>query len=88
MSKNKRAPAGIGITAFAITFLALLILTLGFDTVDASHLGVMNRFGVILGVMQPGMRWTKPPTQAAQRTENKEYNKWQRAWQKVPNKKK
>lgn len=36
----------------------LLILFQGFDTVDASHLGVMNRFGEIQGVMQPGMRWT------------------------------
>jgi regulator of protease activity HflC (stomatin/prohibitin superfamily) len=31
---------------------------MGFDTVDASHIGVMNQFGTIKGVMTSGMRWT------------------------------
>lgn len=30
----------------------------GFDVVDASHIGVKNRFGEVLGLMQPGMQWT------------------------------
>lgn len=49
--------------AFAVLFFAVvagvgIVMLLGFDSVDASHLGVMNRFGVLLGTMEPGMRWT------------------------------
>jgi regulator of protease activity HflC (stomatin/prohibitin superfamily) len=49
------AIAVILVVAFVVTIIVLLM---GYDVVDASHLGVMNRFGVILGVMQSGMRWT------------------------------
>jgi len=51
---------GIGIVVI-IGILAIggfTVLALGFDAVDASHLGVKNQFGVIQGIMQPGMQWT------------------------------
>lgn len=48
----------LGVAAVVVFFIALFVLIAGFDTVDASHLGVMNRFGEIKGVMHPGMMWT------------------------------
>ena len=42
----------------AVPVVLLIILLMGFDTVDASHIGVKNKFGVIQGTMQPGMAWT------------------------------
>lgn len=60
MIKNKKAQ-GIGIIGggFVILLLiAFVILISGFDTVDASHLGVKVRLGQITGTMQPGMKWT------------------------------
>jgi regulator of protease activity HflC (stomatin/prohibitin superfamily) len=48
--------------AAGVFFVALIIggfiLVAGFDTVDASHIGVKNRFGQITGTMLPGMQWT------------------------------
>lgn len=48
--------------AFFVFFVIVIgtgvTLMLGYDVVDASHLGVMNRFGQLLGTMTPGMRWT------------------------------
>jgi len=49
---------GIVFVVMAVILIGLGILMLGFDTVDASHMGVKNRFGVILGLQQPGMQWT------------------------------
>ena len=47
------------IAAVIILFVVVIaVLAIGFDTVDASHIGVKNRFGVIQGTMQPGMAWT------------------------------
>ena len=42
-----------------IIFIGVIfVLNMGYDTVDASHLGVMNQFGELKGIMNPGMRWT------------------------------
>ena len=51
---------GIGLGGLAVVALigAALVFMLGFDAVDASHEGVMIRFGQITGTMDPGMRWT------------------------------
>lgn len=38
--------------------IGIFVCVVGFDQVDASHLGVMNEFGVIKGVMHPGLKWT------------------------------
>lgn len=57
---NKKGQAGFAILGIvAVLFIAtLFIMLLGFDTVDASHIGVMNQFGELKGVMYPGMKWT------------------------------
>ena len=58
---DKKGNGGIGITVSLIIiafFIVIAIIISGFDTVDASHVGVKNRFGVIQGTMQPGMAWT------------------------------
>jgi len=53
---------GSGGAIFGIfIFLALAGLigvTLAYDVVDASHIGVKNRFGKIHGTMQPGLEYT------------------------------
>lgn len=41
-----------------ILVIAVVVGFMGFDKVDASHIGVKNQFGVIKGSMQPGMMWT------------------------------
>jgi len=46
------------IVGIAIFFIVILIAVLGFDVVDASHIGVKNKFGVIEGTMTSGMQWT------------------------------
>lgn len=48
-----------GIILFvAILIGGLIIMNLGFDTVEANQIGVMKQFGQVKGIMQPGMRWT------------------------------
>ena len=54
--KGQGAVIGVGFVVLAV--LALFTFLLGFDVVDASHKGVMIRFGTILGVQNPGMQWT------------------------------
>jgi prohibitin 2 len=56
--KGQGLGTAIGIILVVGFVATMIILLMGYDVVDASHLGVMNRFGVILGVMQSGMRWT------------------------------
>lgn len=56
--KGQEAIIGLGILGVAIVVGAFIVLLLGFDTVDASHEGVMIQFGKILGTMDPGMQWT------------------------------
>ncbi len=58
MKGNKAQAGAIGIAVIVILFFGMIFLFAGFDTVDASHIGVKNRFGVIQGTMMPGMAWT------------------------------
>lgn len=58
---NKKAQAGAALILIVLAVLLIggfSFLMAGFDTVDASHIGVKNRFGQIIGTMQPGMQWT------------------------------
>jgi len=55
---NKKAQAGYVVAVFIVFIIVMFILISGFDTVDASHIGVKNKFGVLHGIMQPGMAWT------------------------------
>ena len=59
---NKKAQdisIGIGLTVFIVLFFAvLIILAMGFDTVEANHLGVKVAWGQITGTMQPSTQWT------------------------------
>lgn len=44
---------------FVFLFIgALLLLFLGFDTVDANHIGVKVRLGELIGTQDAGMQWT------------------------------
>lgn len=59
--KKKGQSVELGITAVIVLLLLLgtvVVLMLGFDMVEPSHLGVMVRFGEIKGVMENGFRWT------------------------------
>jgi len=54
-NENKETYLGI----FGIVFvLAILFIFLSVDVVDASHQGVMVKFGEVKGTMNPGMKWT------------------------------
>ena len=55
MNKGQGAFLSLVMILMIIGFIVLMI---GFDTVDASHIGVKNKFGVLHGTMQPGMAWT------------------------------
>jgi regulator of protease activity HflC (stomatin/prohibitin superfamily) len=56
---NKKGQGEIIGAGFIILVAGIIIACmLGFDSVDATHLGVMNNMGTIKGVMQPGFRWT------------------------------
>jgi len=58
--KDKNGQAGAwGIGVFiVIVIVGIIIAITGFDRVDASHQGVMVRFGEIKGTMEPGLKWT------------------------------
>lgn len=60
MNKKAQTPQVVGVIAVAfILFIGLVIvLSLGFDVVDANHLGVMVQLGSLRGVMEPGLKWT------------------------------
>jgi len=60
MKKNKKAQGGpaIAIAAIFVFVAVFLVLMLGFDTVDANHLGVQVKLGQIKGVQDAGMQWT------------------------------
>ena len=46
-------------TGISVLFLVgIIILLMGFDMVDASHLGIKVNLGTTLGVMEPGIKWT------------------------------
>ena len=56
---NKKGQGGFILGGIiAVLFIGLIICLLGYDTVDTSHIGVKNRFGVQQGTMAPGMQWT------------------------------
>ena len=44
----------------------VLVMLLGFDKVEANHLGVMVRYGQIIGVQEPSLKWTGLFTQVYQ----------------------
>lgn len=48
----------IGIGLIILIVVGIIVLFLGFDKVDADKVGVMDRFGVVLGTMPSGLRWT------------------------------
>lgn len=48
----------LGIGGIALLLIIVLVLFLGFDKVDADKVGVMDRFGVVLGPMSSGLKWT------------------------------
>ena len=57
--KQAQGTAIGAVVIFAVVCLAALIIGLaGFDQVSANNIGVMDRFGVIQGSMNPGLRWT------------------------------
>jgi len=50
--------AAFAVIGLGIFVVIIIVLFMGYDTVDASHIGVMNQFGEIKGTMTSGMRWT------------------------------
>ncbi|KKN77162.1 hypothetical protein LCGC14_0363590 [marine sediment metagenome] len=44
--------------AIVIFIVAIIVLLIGVDVVDANRLGVKVRFGNVLGAMGPGIQWT------------------------------
>jgi prohibitin 2 len=57
--KGQEMALSVGLIIFIVVFIGVLIVFfLGYDTVQPSHMGVMVRFGNILGTMDPGMKWT------------------------------
>ena len=48
----------IGVGALVMIVGILLLFTLAFDKVDADKIGVKDRFGVVLGTMKSGLRYT------------------------------
>lgn len=61
MTKNNKGEgtaAMFGIIFVMVVLVGVAILALGYDTVEPSHMGVMVKFGNILGPMSPGMKWT------------------------------
>ena len=57
-SQNNIVIGGAIAVIVTIAIVAMIVMFMGFDSVDASHIGVKNRFGEILGTMNPGMQWT------------------------------
>lgn len=58
MKEKKANGYAWGIVAIVVFLAAFVLFSLGFDTVDANHLGVKIRFGKILGTMEPSIQWT------------------------------
>jgi len=49
---------GIVVVFIIAVVIGLVVLMLGFDKVEANHLGVQVKFGQIVGVQQPSLKWT------------------------------
>jgi hypothetical protein len=59
MNNKGQGTAAIFGSIFVVVMLAIvIIMALGYDTVEPSHMGVKVKFGQILGPMNPGMQWT------------------------------
>lgn len=63
MKKNSKGQSAPNIVIFMTLFIILVVvgfvaILVGVDTVPASHYGVMEQFGKIKGVQEPGMKWT------------------------------
>lgn len=59
--KNKKGQTEAGVLLFLFLILVVgvvIVLLLGFDQVEPSHLGVKVKFGQIIGVMHPSLQWT------------------------------
>jgi len=56
-NESKKAQ-GMWILFGAIVFIGFIVMMLGFDTVEPSHMGVKVNFGNIQGSMMPGTQWT------------------------------
>jgi regulator of protease activity HflC (stomatin/prohibitin superfamily) len=54
----RKGQGWFAIGVLSIFALALVVYLIGFDQVNASHIGVKDQFGVIQGTMAPGMQWT------------------------------
>jgi len=54
---NKKGQLG-AVAVIVGVIVLIFVFFAGFDTVDASHKGVMIQFGNILGVQEPGIQWT------------------------------
>ncbi len=63
---NKQGQAGVIAGVIIFIFVVVIFAVAGTDTVDASHIGVKNKFGKILGTMTPGIEWTGAFTQVEQ----------------------
>jgi len=48
----------IGALLVVVFVVGVIVAMLGFDTVDANHLGVKVKLGEMKGVMEPGLKWT------------------------------
>lgn len=57
---------GFGVTFLILFFIGGVIALLGFDQVEANHLGVKVKLGKITGAMEPGLEWTGLFTQVHQ----------------------
>jgi len=56
-----------GVTVGVVVFIIAVIVGFsGFDTVEASHLGVKVRLSQVTGVQEAGMQWTGPLTDVVQ----------------------
>ena len=59
MKNKKGQEVGLGIGIFVVVlFVGFVLLVMGFDKVEANHMGVKVRLGEITGTMDAGLQWT------------------------------
>jgi len=56
--KKRKAQGSLLIGLGVVCVVVLSFLAAGFDSVDASHKGVKNKMGKIIGTQEPGYEWT------------------------------
>lgn len=54
---NKKAN-GVTILVIAIIVILTGLVAMGFDMVDANHIGVKNKMGKLIGIQHEGLQWT------------------------------